>query len=236
MLKKNVGYLGLCAMLLFAAGCQQKNLSPVERGETYFKGFGCVKCHSVGESLGGSYGPDLTYVGFRKDEKWLDQWLKDPHGWRGKTVMPNFHFPEPVRSALVAYCVSLKGQGYRPGHRPWEREEWAADPVKKGEVIFMTVGCVTCHGHGGKGGYPNNNVVGGAIPALTKVSDAYTKEELKERIEDGSVPASADPKQPAPLIRMPAWKEKLTDQEIEAVVEYLFSLKPKSAGAQGEEW
>jgi len=39
--------------------------------------------------------------------------------------------------------------------------------------------------------------------------------------------AAADPGMPLPMIHMPAWGEKLSDDEIDSLVEYLFSLRPE---------
>lgn len=206
--------------------------SPVERGEAFFKGFGCVNCHRVG-SEGGTYGPDLTLVGFRKNSRWLDTWLKNPHAWRNGTVMPNFHLPEQVRSSLVEYLSSLKGQDFA-GKRPWDEPGLGKDPVKQGEVIFEKAGCTACHSQKGAGGYPNNNVIGGLIPPLTFVADGYSKPELKDRIAKGVVPEPADPSLPPPMIQMPAWKEVLRDDELDALVEYLYSIRPSVAGE--EQW
>lgn len=209
-------------LLLSLSACSGKP-APATVGEAYFKGMGCVSCHRIG-SEGGSYGPDLTLVGFRKSPEWLDVWLKDPHAWRQKTVMPNFHFPEDVRKALVEYLAAQKGQGFEAAGRPWNAPELQGDLIKKGEVLFDKAGCAACHAQRGLGGYANNNVAGGLIPALTKVSEGYTKEELLVKIKNGVTPDPADPSLPRPMISMPKWSEVLKDDEIKAVIEFLFSL------------
>ena len=214
------------------AACQRAS-DPVARGKAYFVGLGCITCHRVGDKGGGQAGPDLTYVGFRKSSEWLDLWLKDPHAWKPGTAMPNFKLKDPVRQDLVAYMVSLKGEQYRQ-NPPWNAPDLKADPVKRGEVIFNKAGCVGCHGAAGAGGFPNNNVVGGKIPSLTLVADGYSKEELKERIRDGKTSDPADPAAPAPMIKMPAWRDVLQDDELDALVEYLYSLRP--APKAGDDW
>ncbi|MBI4369917.1 MAG: c-type cytochrome [Elusimicrobia bacterium] len=213
------------------AACAQKH-DTVALGKAYFNGFGCKQCHSVGHD-GKLYGPDLTYVGFRKNRQWLELWLKNPHSWKNNTPMPNFHFPDEVRSALVDYLSSLKGQDFK-GSPPWNEAAFSQEPIKRGEVIFSRAGCVGCHGIKGVGGYPNNNVVANKIPSLTLVADGYSKEELMERIAKGKRPDKTDPSGPAPMIEMPAWGAVLKTDEIEALAEYLFSLRPPKAA--GEEW
>ncbi len=219
------GVLGACA--------SQAGQSQADLGKAYFAGFGCVKCHTVAGS-GGQYGPDLTYIGFRKTPQWLDAWLKDPHGWKQDTVMPNLHLNDSVRGALVAYLGTLKGESYR-GSPPWAKAELAQDSVKRGEAIFNSVGCVGCHGKAGVGGYPNNNVAGGKIPALTLVADGYSKDELKTKIKNGvPKPDKEDPRGPDPMIHMPSWGQVLQDSEIDALADYLISLKPKGPASKDD--
>lgn len=50
--------------------------------------------------------------------------------------------------------------------------------------------------------------------------------ELLKVITEGKTPVKKDPKGPTPL-SMPAWHGSLTEQELEAVTEYLFSLMPE---------
>lgn len=218
--------------ILALAGCGGGSDDSVARGRAYFKGYGCVSCHTVGEG-GGKYGPDLSYVGFRKSQAWLDVWLKNPHAWKPNTAMPNFHLSDAVRRDLVAYLTQLKGEADKK-QAPWNTEAMKADPVKRGQAIFSRVGCTGCHGPTGEGGYPNNNVVGGKIPSLTFVADGYSKEELKARIRNGVKPEKADPRGPEPMLYMPAWGEILKDDEIDALADYLISLRPKKTGSDDD--
>lgn len=217
--------LVLAALALSACNGQTPSTDPIVRGERYFNGLGCVKCHQVGDA-GHNWGPDLTMVGFRKSAQWLDAWLQDPHAWNQKTVMPDFNLTEDIRKDLVAYLAAQKGQAWPV--RPWETDQAKAlASADRGRVIYEKAGCVTCHGQDGYGGYPNNNVAGGLIPSLKLVSDGYTKQELYHKIKDGVVPIPSDNAQPLPLLVMPKWKEQLKDAEVNAIVDYLFTLKPK---------
>jgi mono/diheme cytochrome c family protein len=217
----------LAAALAFPA-CQRAK-TPEARGKAYYLGYGCQACHRIGGE-GSNVGPDLTFVGYRKSAEWLDLWMKDPHDWKPDTNMPNFKIPEEARKAITAYLSSLKGDAYLEGRRPWDAPALMDDPVKRGESIYNKAGCNSCHGAAGAGGYPNNNVVGGKIPALKLVADGYSKEELKQKIREGvRHPDKADPSGPDPFLYMPAWGEKLKDDELDALVEYLYSLRPASA-------
>lgn len=217
----------LCA--LFLGACSQAHNDPVARGRAWFASYECKKCHRVGRE-GGTLGPDLSFVGFRKSPEFLETWLKDPHSWKNGVSMPNFYFQEPVRKDLVAYLSSLKGEEYGD-KRPWRDAGGAA----QGELIYKHAGCVTCHGKGGEGGYPNNNVVGGLIPPVKLAADGFSRTELIAKISEGvRHPGKADPAGAEPLLYMPKWSEALAPEEIAAVADYLLSLKPAAAG--GDEW
>lgn len=229
----NVGRLRFFPLLVLClAACSQSRAEETSQGKALFAGYGCVQCHRIGGE-GGIYGPDLTFVGFRKTPDWLDLWLKNPHAWKPNTVMPNFNLNDPVRKRLVDYLSSLRGREYRASP-PWDDPSLLSDPVKRGEALFTKAGCVACHGKAGVGGYPNNNVAGNKIPALTLVADGYSKEELRARIRNGAAPLKDDPDGPAPMISMPRWGEVLQEDEIAALADYLISLRPKKAA--GDEW
>lgn len=235
LMKRAARFLPLFALVLAFSACAKSHSDPVARGRAVFASYDCKKCHVVA-GVGGALGPDLTLVGFRKTPEFLDVWLKDPRAWKADVSMPNFYFKDNVRADLVAYLSSLQGQGYlEGGAKPWAAPAFADDSVKRGEEIYKRAGCITCHNKGGKGGYPNNNAVGGLVPALQLVADGFSRDELIAKIMEGVAhPASADPAQPAPLLSMPAWEKKLNKEEVGAVADYLMSLKPK--GASDGDW
>ena len=196
----------LWTLLLFAAPARAAELP----GRALFDAMGCRSCHSIG-GVGGSAGPDLDLVGFRRGRAWLDLWLKDPKAWKRDTTMSNFRLKAAERSALVEYLSGLD-KGFPAG--------------LTGAQIYLKAGCVACHGARGRGKQPNNNVHGNEIPAVFKVADGYTLEELKTRIRSGRIPEPEDPSQPPPLVVMPAWGQVLKEADIEAVAQYLMTLAP----------
>lgn len=229
----------IALMILAAAAlsaCQPDRNDKVAQGKAYFDALGCAQCHAIGEKGNKNWGPDLTMIGHRKSKEWLNTWLKDPHAWRKETVMPNFHLNDETREAIVSYLSEQKGQAWdQAGGRPWNQQ--GLEGVKRGEVLFNKAGCVACHSQNGRGGYPNNNVVGGQIPSLSKVAEGYTKDELMNKIRNGVTPAPADPSQPAPLVFMPKWGEVLKDDEIASVAEFLMSLGKKGGkAAPASDW
>lgn len=108
----------------------------------------------------------------------------------------------------------------------------AADPaVARGAGLYRTKGCVMCHGDDAKGGVKNRYSQSLTIPALERVAEGYTKDELREKIKKGvALVAKADPKGHVPILVMPSWEDKLAPEELDAIIEYLFSLAPKGAG------
>lgn len=219
------------AMLGLFAACQKGPSAPPGRG--LFVSLGCRTCHRVGGE-GGKGGPDLTFVGFRRSRAWLDLWLKDPQAWKPDTLMPNPHLSAEARAKIIDYMMSLKGEAFNKEGRPWDDAGLRSDAAGRGHVLFTRAGCIGCHGKAGMGGYPNNNVVGGKIPALINVSQTYTKEELAAKIRKGVKPVKADASGPEPLVFMPPWGETLKEDEIDAVATYLLTLKPDQT--VGADW
>lgn len=217
---------------LFLSACTSAT-DPVSRGKSRFVGMGCLTCHRVGDQGGGQAGPDLTTVGLRHSTEWLNLWMKAPKEWKPDTAMPTYKVEENVRAEIVSYLATLKGEDYR-NHPPWNSAKLKTDPEKRGEMIYSRVGCAACHGPRGKGGYPNNNVVGGQIPSLALVRDGFSRDELKRRIAQGRRPEPADVARSAPMVTMPAWGSYLTEDEMEDLITYLYSLRP--AEKPNEDW
>lgn len=88
-----------------------------------------------------------------------------------------------------------------------------------------------CHGDQGKGGFANPNAeTEGKVPGVIYVAEGYTRDELRRLVRVGNPHiGKADPKGPTPPYRMPGWGDRMSDGELGDLVEYLFSLYPKSA-------
>ena len=221
----------LATLLAALSACSMKPPTGPVAGKAYFTQVGCASCHLIG-GAGSATGPDLTLVGFRHSPEWLDRFIQHPQAWNPVTTMPDKQLSPAARGAIVSYLATLKGQDWAPGARPWDG---IADPVGRGHRLFARAGCIACHGAGGAGGYPNNNVAGGKIPALSNVAQTYTKAELVAKIKRGVPhPVKADAKGPDPLVFMPSWGDVLSDGEIDAVASYLLALKPSDA--QKTDW
>ena len=81
----------------------------MEAGRQLFDA-GCVQCHAIrGESLPGSIGIDLTYVGNRVQSAWFHAFLLNPASLKKNTRMPSF-FPDGKSSSphILEGDVSLQ--------------------------------------------------------------------------------------------------------------------------------
>jgi mono/diheme cytochrome c family protein len=130
---------------------------------------------------------------------------------------------------VVAYGVRLQT---RPPAPQIVRVAAPADQgaVASGRAVYARYGCAACHGVDGKGGFANPNAeTDSKVPGVTFVAEGYTRGELRRKILDGfATIGKKDPNGPRPPFRMPGWAGQMTDREVADLVEYLWSLYPKS--------
>ena len=150
------------------------------------------------------------------------------------SAMPRFALTDEERQALTIYLLSLTASNppasYVTKALP-EPPAAYASPVDHGRAVFDRLGCAGCHGQEGLGGRHNWNAgLAQEVPPLVYVKAYYGSEidRLKDLIRNGRQPAPrADAHRPTPSLYMPAWKERLTEEELDALVQYLFSLAEK---------
>lgn len=129
-----------------------------------------------------------------------------------------------IKSVSVWQTLAMPGAAEAPP---------VANSVAKGKRVFFRYGCAVCHGKDGAGGVPNPNAQTNPIPALTRVKEGFTKDELLKVIFNGREPERADPAGPPARFKMNAWGSVMEKDEADALVEYLNSLMAK---ATGQEW
>jgi type 1 glutamine amidotransferase/cytochrome c551/c552 len=118
-------------------------------GRSLFASHHCRACHQLptGTAIGGMQelerqAPSLSAVGDRLSSTWVRRWLDDPAALRDHVTMPRmlqrFDGPERVTAIndLSAYLSRLGESGDRPE---------AGMDVKKGELLFEDLGCISCH-------------------------------------------------------------------------------------------
>jgi mono/diheme cytochrome c family protein len=105
-------------------------------------------------------------------------------------------------------------------------------PQARGRSVYLRYGCAMCHGAEGKGGVANPNAeTGGKIPEITRVAEGYTAGELQRLILKGNPTIGrANANGPRPPLRMPGWRDRMTDREAADLAQYLMSLEPKGGG------
>jgi mono/diheme cytochrome c family protein len=199
-----------------------KVIPSASEGLRLFQQKGCIGCHSVG-GQGGKTGPALDDVGLRRTPAWMIKHFQNPQAVSPGTVMPRFGFTEAEARALTDFLLNLRDQKIAltlPS---------LMSPVERGHEVFRKYGCIGCHGADAKGGVPNPNAkTAEQVPSLTYVSDGYTNEELKARITNGQREITPmDAVRPPPPLYMPAWGGIIQDAELDDLVAYLMSLKPK---------
>ena len=150
------------------------------------------------------------------------------------TAMPHFGLSDDEIRALTVYLLSLtdadRPVSYIVQGQP-EPEPTSATPVERGKAVFEKYGCAACHGIGGVGGRKNaNGGLGQEAPPLLYVKAYYGNdvESLKHLLRTGRQPVPrADPTRPNPALYMPAWKDRISDPDLDALVAYLFSLSER---------
>jgi mono/diheme cytochrome c family protein len=140
-----------------------------------------------------------------------------------------------VALLVVAYGVNLQTRPPAPLPIPMPAPGGDETAALRGRAVYARYGCAACHKNDGTGGVANTNAeTDGKVPGVTFVAEGFTRGELGKKILEGLVTIGRkDPNGPRPPFRMPGWAGQMTDAEVADLVEYLFSLYPKSAG---EKW
>lgn len=157
------------------------------------------------------------------------------------TPMPHFGLTEHEVQALTTYLLSLSDVDPPASYvipEPPESVPAYASPVERGQAVFEKYGCTACHGIGGVGGRKNwNGGLGEEAPPLLHVKAYYGDhvEELKTLLRTGRQPVPrVNAQRPEPALYMPAWKDRISEEDLDALIAYLFSLAnrlPRPAAA-----
>ncbi len=169
---------------------------PVYRGEKIFKE-SCNGCHMV-NGTGGENGPDFTNFGSRE---WISGLLKDPKGkkyFKDTGTMPPVKQPDESILDMAEFLLSQSGGLLNQN----------AERVGRGRDLVLNGNCVICHSF-------DNKEMKKIGPNLTEY---LTESWLKEFIRN-----PADPKFYGVRNKMPGF-DKLTDSQLEALIQYLLSL------------
>jgi cytochrome c oxidase cbb3-type subunit 3 len=198
----------------------------------------CLGCHRLGDE-GGRIGPDLSDVAARRSPEYIARMVADPQRTVPGSMMPRTPMPEPMRALVVRYLAERAGGRAAPGGPPPTGESTArtADstdpsnarliessragsrPVElRGDVLYSRY-CAACHGEKGEGDGPNARY----LPIKPAVH--ASKEAMSRRPDDSLFDAiAAGGYVMGKSVRMPAFGETLTREQIRALVRHIRSL------------
>ena len=143
---------------------------------------------------------------------------------------------------VLLVCVAGAALFSAYGPPPAPRAVRAAVPsapdaaVARGRLVFDRYGCTLCHGQEGKGGVANTGALrdGGKVPPIADLADAYKPSEVAQLIRTGRRTVDrADGVTAAPPYRMPGWGDRMSEPEVNDLVQYLMSLVSKDAKKKG---
>lgn len=98
------GMLGISLKEIYS---MPKTDPAVQAGKRLYAELGCSGCHQI-HGEGAAVGPDLSYVGDKRDAQWLKQHFKDPRSLVPESFMPPYHLSEQELDELTAYMLSLR--------------------------------------------------------------------------------------------------------------------------------
>lgn len=135
-------------------------------------------------------------------------------------------------AGLVAFGLVITVITRLPSPQPLRAEAaaMAGGASERGQVVYQRYGCGMCHGEDGTGGFANLNAASDSqVPAVIYAKEGYSATELRRLILNGTAAVGkAEADGPTPPYRMPGWRGRITEQELNDLVEYLFSLYPES--------
>jgi cbb3-type cytochrome oxidase cytochrome c subunit len=120
---------------------EPKTKGDASKGKDQFVLAGCLACHSMSEGdarIGkdnpyGHYGPDLTGIGSKVTEKWIYNWILNPHAWWAETRMPNLRLAEDEAANIAAWLSTQKKAGFAPSRPPVD-----ATVLEREAMVYLT--------------------------------------------------------------------------------------------------
>ena len=117
------------------------HLEPVEAGRLLISELNCQSCHGElsGQSVSPREAPILTHIAQRTSIDYIRRFIKNPQAEKPGTAMPENAVlkSDPTTVDAIAAFLST-GSSWRP-------VAVGVDAVRRGEVLFHTVGCAACH-------------------------------------------------------------------------------------------
>lgn len=146
--------------------------------------------------------------------------------------------PVSRRLLTVAATVGVLAAAAAGGLAWWRGKN--VGPVERGFRLAQAHGCFTCHGPGGLRGYEDDGRgIGGVPPFSPDEVKAHAKsdDEIREWILDGMPRRLRDePPEPGepPVLSMPAFREVLGPDEVDAIVAYVKAVSDFGPAPEGQ--
>jgi mono/diheme cytochrome c family protein len=197
----------------------------VAAGAHIFVQFACAQCHGDQGRGGVSPAvPALTSVGAQLTPAQLRHIIN--HGL-GESANPTRPYM-PVWGAVISdtqvndlISYIRAGLPAVPTATPPAVPEGQGAAVK-GATLYVTYGCINCHGPNGLGGVPNPESPDKTVPPLSGLdfrTEFNTDAKIEDVIRTGSVIGKA------PIVSMPHWGGIIPPDRLQALVAYLKTLK-----------
>jgi cytochrome c oxidase cbb3-type subunit 3 len=197
----------------------------VAAGAHAFVQFACAQCHGMNGQGGVSPDvPALTTAGKALTVDQLTHIINHGLGESANPTKPYMPVWGQVVSkrqvdALVAYLHAGLPAVAGATAQPVETDQGA---TVEGAELFVRYGCINCHGPNGLGGVPNPSSPDKSIPPLSGADFFHefdTDAKIADVIRSGSVIGRA------PIVSMPHWGGILTDAQVNALVQYIKTLR-----------
>ena len=214
--------------------CHTLYLRPQDIGTGWGEGAGPEDVSQIGDfveypfTLLGTQrdGPDLSLIGRKiPDMTYQIEHLKDPRKFKARSIMPSYRYlPERDLRDLAAFLVSLgnKPEDLRAGRVGPRGQPGLSELARLGQQLYRDQGCVSCHTVDGSPSLgPTWKGLYGSERELEDGTTVIADEEYLElsifepnaQIVKGYRPV------------MPAYRSKLTEEELHGIIEYIKTLK-----------
>jgi cbb3-type cytochrome oxidase cytochrome c subunit len=123
--------------------------------------YGCTGCHTIGGE--GSFGPDLSdertvgpnlsHIGSKLTQEWVQKWVKNPHAFRPDSRMPRFYglTNNDAKEDIPRTDAEIQSITHYLFTRSTPPEGFVDPPSKTnsqhGKELFLQKGCLACHQH-----------------------------------------------------------------------------------------
>jgi mono/diheme cytochrome c family protein len=152
--------------------------------------------------------------------------------------------PEGGRGAADAESAYLPGLPPKPAPAPVEDDHMHKAPrtlntalVRKGASLVDYLGCLHCHGLGGREGMDNPNAKRKHVPAWDDpefIKKYPVDDGVRWVITKGRKP-ERDPEATDYPVPMPAFGNQISNDELDAIVAYIWSLRATPVASHGPE-